>query len=208
LEFLPARNYFAAISGQDAALAVSAAMRGVSAALWKIANDLRWMNSGPVSGLGEVTLRGLQPGSSMMPGKLNPVIPEAVAMICAQVAGYDAAILIAAESGNFQLNMMLPLIGWNLLGQIGLLEKASDAMAEAVAGFTVNRKRLEEMTERNAILVTALVPRVGYDACAKIVQESQATGRSVKEVAMEKTKLGAEELDRLLDVSRMTRNEM
>jgi fumarate hydratase class II len=173
--------------------------------LLKIANDLRAMNSGPVSGLAEISLPALQPGSSIMPGKVNPVIPEAVAMICAQVAGHDATILIAAQSGAFQLNTMLPVIAWNLLSSIHLLTGAAEALGlKAIAGFVVNEERLRELARRNPILATALAPHIGYDRSAEIAQEVVRTGRSVLDVALEKTSLSEPELREILDPARMT----
>lgn len=198
-------NYFAAMGAQDAALEMSAQLRGVAVTLLKIATDLRWMNSGPVAGLAEISLPTLQPGSSIMPGKVNPVIPEAVAMICAHVAGHDAATVIAAQSGNFQLNMMLPLIAWNLLTSIHLLSGAADALGrKAIAGFTVNEERLRDLAARNPILATALAPRIGYDLSAAIAKEALASGKSVLEVAREQTSLSEKELAELLDPEKMT----
>jgi fumarate hydratase class II len=206
LPFTRNPNLFAGISSQDASLELSAQLRGLSVSLLKIANDLRWMNSGPVSGLAEISLPALQPGSSIMPGKVNPVIPEAVAMICAQVAGNDAVILIAAQSGAFQLNTMLPVIAWNLLSNIHLLSGAAVALgSKAIAGFEVNEKRLREFAEKNPILATALAPHVGYDRSAEIAQDAVRTGRSVLEVALEKTSLTAPELREILDPAKMTR---
>ncbi len=205
LPFTQSRNLFEGISSQDAALELSAQLRGLSVSLLKIANDLRWMNSGPVSGLGEISLPALQPGSSIMPGKVNPVIPEAVAMICAQVMGNDATILIAAQSGAFQLNTMLPVIAWNLLSSIHLLSGAASALgSKAVAGFVVNEKKLSELAAKNPILATALAPHIGYDLSAEIAKEVVRTGRSVLEVAMEKTSLGEAALREILDPAKMT----
>jgi fumarate hydratase class II len=205
LPFTRSRNLFASISSQDASLELSAQLRGLSVSLLKIANDLRCMNSGPVSGLAEISLPALQPGSSIMPGKVNPVIPEAVAMICAQVAGNDATILIAAQSGAFQLNTMLPVIAWNLLGSIHLLSGAAEALgSKAIAGFIVNEERLRELAGKNPILATALAPRVGYDLSAAIAQEVVRTGRSVIEVAIERTSLSESELREILDPAKMT----
>jgi fumarate hydratase class II len=205
LPFTRSRNLFAGISSQDASLELSAQLRGLSVSLFKIANDLRWMNSGPISGLAEISLQALQPGSSIMPGKVNPVIPEAVAMICAQVAGHDAAILMAAQSGAFQLNTMLPVIAWNLLSSIHLLSGAASALgSKAIATFAVNEERLHELAEKNPILATALAPHIGYDLSAAIAQEVVRTGRNVIDVAMEKTKLSESELREILDPAKMT----
>jgi fumarate hydratase, class II len=209
LEFTLSSNFFAAISSQDAALELSAQLRGLAVSLLKISNDLRLMNSGPVAGFGEIALPALQPGSSIMPGKVNPVIPEAVAMICAQVVGNDTAILMAAQSGTFQLNTMLPLIAWNLLSCIQLLTEAALALgAKAISGFSVNRERLKELVAKNPILATALAPRIGYDLSAAIAREALQTGRSVVDVARERTSLTDQELCEMLDPAKMTRNEI
>jgi fumarate hydratase, class II len=205
LPFIPSHNLFASISSQDASLELSAQLRGLAVSLLKIANDLRWMNSGPVSGLAEISLQALQPGSSIMPGKVNPVIPEAVAMICAQAIGNDAAIMIAAQSGAFQLNTMLPVIAWNLLSSIHLLSGAAEALgSKAIAGFAVNEERLRDLAAKNPILATALAPHIGYDRSAAIAQEVVRTGRSVIEVALEKTSLTEPELREILDPAKMT----
>jgi fumarate hydratase class II len=166
----------------------------------KVANDLRLMNSGPQAGLAEIVLPALQPGSSIMPGKINPVIPEATMMVCAQVIGNDAAVTIGAQMGNFELNVMLPVIAHNLLQSLQILASASRVLADkAVAGFTVNAERIAELVERNPIMVTALNPIIGYDLAAKIAKRAYAENRRVKEVAAELTDLTPEDLDRLLD---------
>jgi len=174
--------------------------------LMKITNKLRWMNSGPLAGLGEIALPALQPGSSIMPGKVNPVIPEATTMVAAQVIGNDAAITIAGQSGNFELNVMLPLIAHNLLQSITLLANAARALADrAVAGFTVNKARVAEALERNPILVTALNPVIGYEKGAAIAKKAYAEGKPIREVAAHETQLSREELARLLDPAELTR---
>jgi fumarate hydratase class II len=199
------RNRFASISSQDTALELSAHLRGLAVALLKICNDLRWMNSGPVSGLSEISLPTLQPGSSMMPGKVNPVIPEAVAMICAQVIGNDTAIMMGAQSGNFQLNTMLPLIAWNLLWNIEALSRAVESLGEkAIATFSVDEERLARLASRNPILATALAPRIGYDQSTVIAREAIATGKPVADIAREKTSLSDAELVDLLDPRKLT----
>lgn len=206
LAFAPAPDYFEALSSQDTAVEVSGQLKTLAVALLKISNDLRWMNSGPLAGLGEVALPALQPGSSIMPGKVNPVIPEAVAMICAQVVGYDAAITIAGQSGNFQLNVMLPVVAYDLLHGIALLSSGSRALADrAIAGFTVNEARLAEALERNPILVTALNPVIGYEKGAAIAKKAYAEGRPIREVAARETGLPADELAKLLDPTELTR---
>jgi fumarate hydratase class II len=205
LPFTRSPNLFAAISSQDASVELSAQLRGLAVSLLKIANDLRWMNSGPVTGLAEISLPALQPGSSIMPGKVNPVIPEAVAMICAQVIGSDATILVAGQASAFQLNTMLPVIAWNLLTSIHLLSGAMDSLGtKAIAGFVVNETRLAELAGRNPILATALAPLIGYDQSAEIAKEVVRSGRGVREVALEKTSLSENELCKILDPAKMT----
>jgi fumarate hydratase class II len=171
----------------------------------KIANDLRWMNSGPLAGLGEISLPALQPGSSIMPGKVNPVMCEMMMMVCAQVMGNDAAISVGNQHGNFQLNVMLPVIAHNLLQSIALLGSASRLLADkAVSGFTVNRQRIAGAVGQNPILVTALNPVIGYDRAAEIAKRAYREGRAVRDVAEEMTDLSQEELSRLLDPGTMT----
>jgi fumarate hydratase class II len=200
------RDRFYGIATQDAALEMSAALRGAAVALGKIANDLRWMNSGPLAGLGEIELPALQPGSSIMPGKVNPVIPESVAMVGAQVVGCDAAIAFAAASGNFQLNVMLPVIAWNLLTATGLLANAAVVLAEkAIAGFTVRQARIDEALARNPILVTALNPLIGYERAAAIAKRAYQEGRPVLEIAVEDTGWSLSRLQKLLDPRTLTR---
>jgi fumarate hydratase, class II len=205
LTFKPARNYFEAISAQDTAVELSGQLKVLAVSLMKIANDLRWMNSGPLAGLGEIALPVLQPGSSIMPGKVNPVIPEATAMVAAQVIGNDAAITVAGQSGNFQLNVMLPLIAYNLLHSIEILSNAARALADrAIAGFTVNKAHLAEALDRNPILVTALNPVIGYEKGAAIAKKAYAEGRPILEVAQQMTGLPREELKKLLDPAELT----
>jgi fumarate hydratase class II len=200
--FSTAGNFFAAMGAQDAAVEFSGQLRTLAVTLMKLCNDLRWMGSGPLAGLAELRLPALQPGSSIMPGKVNPVIPEAVAMIAAQVMGLDAAIAIAGQSGNFQLNVMLPLIGTNLLGEIHLLAHGARALAEqCVAGIEPNVARLDDALARNPILVTALNPVIGYERAAAIAKKAYAEGRPVFDVALEMSGLSREELQRLLDPS-------
>jgi fumarate hydratase class II len=206
LKFVPAKNRFEGIASQDAAVAVSGQLNQLAVTLMKICNDLRWMNSGPLAGLGEIELPALQPGSSIMPGKVNPVIPEAVAMVCAQVMGHHAAITIAGQSGNFQLNVMLPLVAHNLLESIRLLGRACRVLADkAIAGFTVRQDRLDAALARNPILVTALNPVIGYEAAAQIAKRAYAENRPVLEVAMEMTDLGEKKLRKLLGPAALTR---
>ncbi len=205
LPFVEATNHFEAQASQDTAVELSGQLKTVAASLMKIANDLRWMNSGPQAGLAEIVLPGLQPGSSIMPGKINPVIPEAVMMVCAQVFGNDLTITIGGQAGNFELNVMLPVIAYNLLQSITLLARAAEVLADkAIAGFTVNREHVADLIERNPIIVTALNPVIGYDRAAQVAKRAYAEGRRVKEVAAEMTDLSPEELDRLLDPRALT----
>jgi fumarate hydratase, class II len=205
IEFSVAASPFEALSSQDAAVEASGQLRVLAVSLTKIANDLRWMNSGPLAGLGEIALPALQPGSSIMPGKVNPVIPEAVAMVAAQVFGNDATVAVAGQSGNFQLNVMLPVVALNLLQSIDLLANACTCLADrAIAGFTVNVDNINRALDRNPILVTALNPVIGYEQGAAIAKKAYAEGRPVKEVAREMTDLTDEELDRLLDPTALT----
>jgi len=203
--FTAADNLFQALSSQDAAVETSGQLRALAVSLIKIANDLRWMNSGPLAGIGEIALPALQPGSSIMPGKVNPVIPEAMAMVCAQVIGNDATIAIGGQSGNFQLNVMLPVVTYNLLQSIEILSTASVVLADsAIAGFTVNEDNINKALDRNPILVTALNPVIGYELGAAVAKKAYAEGRAVKDVAKEMTELTDDELDRLLDPAALT----
>jgi len=205
LEFRPSDNYFEALSCQDTAVELSGQLKVVAVSLMKISNDLRWMNSGPLAGLGEIALPALQPGSSIMPGKVNPVVPEAVTMIAAQVIGNDATITIAGQSGNFQLNVMLPVIAYNLLQSLDLLDIASRNLADhALAGLTVNEARLKAALARNPMLVTALNPIIGYEKGAAIAKKAYTEGRPILEVAAEMTDLSIDELRRVLDPLALT----
>jgi fumarate hydratase class II len=204
-EFTQADSLFEGLSSQDAAVETSGQLKVLAVSLMKISNDLRWMNSGPLAGIGEIALPALQPGSSIMPGKVNPVIPEAVAMVCAQVIGNDVTITMAGQSGNFQLNVMLPVVTHNLLQSIELLANAAVCLADkAIRGFTVNQANLDRALDRNPILVTALNPVIGYEKGAAVAKKAYAEGRPVKDVAREMTDLSDEELDRLLDPASLT----
>jgi fumarate hydratase class II len=206
IDFQPNSNFFESLSAQDTAVELSGQLKVVAVSLMKIANDLRWMNSGPLAGLGEIVLPALQPGSSIMPGKVNPVIPEATAMVAAQVIGNDVTITVAGQSGNFQLNVMLPLIAYNLLESIRLLSNVSRALADrAIKDFTINRDRLEQAVDRNPILVTALNPVIGYEKGAAIAKKAYAEGKPIREVAAAMTDLSRQQLDQLLDPEELTR---
>jgi len=202
--FEPMANKFMGLSSQDAAVEASGQLKSLAVALMKIANDLRWMNSGPLAGLGEISLPALQPGSSIMPGKVNPVIPEAVAMVAAQVIGNDATISVAGQAGNFQLNVMLPVVGLNLLQSIEILSNACRQLADkAIEGFTVNEDKIKEALDRNPILVTALNNTIGYELGAKIAKTAYAEGRAVLDVAEAMTDLSRKELIELLNPAKL-----
>ncbi len=198
-------NKFEGLSCQDAAVEMSGSLKTLAVSLTKIANDLRWMNSGPLAGLGEIALPALQPGSSIMPGKVNPVIPEAVAMVCAQVLGNDTTITIAGQAGNFQLNVMLPVIAYNLLQSIELLANSSKVLADkAIQGFTVNEENLEAALSKNPILVTAMNRVIGYEKGAAIAKAAYASGRPILDVAKEMTDLSEDQIKKLLDPAKLT----
>ena len=198
--FVVAPNLFEGLACQDDAVELSGQLNVLAVALMKIANDLRWMNSGPLAGLGEIALPALQPGSSIMPGKVNPVVPESVVMVCAQVMGLHVANTVAGQAGNFQLNVTLPLLAANLLEAVQLLASACRLLADqAIAGLTVRREVVDAALARNPILVTALNPIIGYEKAAAIAKQAYAQGRPVLEVALEQTDLGAEHLQQLLD---------
>ncbi|HJP05502.1 MAG: aspartate ammonia-lyase [Chromatiales bacterium] len=206
IPFRPANNFFEALASVDGAVELSAQMKTVAVSVTKIANDLRWMNSGPLAGLAEIALPSLQPGSSIMPGKVNPVIPEALAMISVQVIGNDAAITAAGQSGNFQLNVMLPVVAYNLLQSAEILGNGAALLADkAIAGFTVNEDKLNEALDRNPILVTALNSIIGYEKGAAIAKQAYQEGRPIRDVAKEQTDLTDKELDRLLDAAELTK---
>ncbi len=206
IPFEPAPDLFFRIGTQDVSVACSGALKVLAVALLKIANDLRWMNSGPLAGLGEIELPALQPGSSIMPGKVNPVIPEAVAMAAVQVMGLDNAIGIAGQSGNFELNVMLPLIGQNLLQMTDLLSDSCRELADkAIDGFVVREDVIKQVLSRNPILVTALNPLIGYDKAAAIAKQAYQQGRPVIDVALEQTQYSREQLSAWLDPATLTK---
>ena len=205
IPFQETKNHFAAQAVMDSVVELSGHLKTAASSLMKIASDLRWMNSGPIAGLGEISLPSLQPGSSIMPGKVNPVICEAVMMVCAQVTGNDVVITLSNQHGNFQLNVMLPVIAHNLLQSITLLGNASRLLADkAIAGFTVNTERIAGLVGQNPILVTALNPVIGYDKAAQIAKKAYAESRSIKDIATEMTDLSKKELDNLLDPKKLT----
>ena len=199
-KFEPADNKFEGLAAQDDIVELSGQLNALATALMKLGNDLRWMNSGPLAGLGEIELPALQPGSSIMPGKVNPVVPEALCMVCAQVMGHHVAITIAGASGNFQLNVMLPLIAADLLDSVGLLANTMRLLADkCIAGLKVRQDRVAAALDRNPILVTALNPIIGYEKAAAIAKRAYAEGRPILDVAAEDSGLPRSELKRLLD---------
>lgn len=205
LPFVTSTNYFVSLSSLDAVAELSGQLKTYATALMKISNDLRWMNSGPVHGIAEIALPSLQPGSSIMPAKVNPVVPESAAMVCAQVIGNDATITIAAQSGNFQLNVMLPVAAYNLLQSIHILAATSRLLADkAIEGFTVNETKIAALVEMNPILVTALNPIIGYEKGATVAKLAAKEGRRVKDVAAEQTDLTPEHLAEILDPRKLT----
>jgi len=205
ITFQPSHDFFAAIGTQDTAVALSGQLKTTAVSIIKIANDLRWMNSGPLAGLGEINLEALQPGSSIMPGKVNPVIPESACMVSAQVIGHDAAITIAGQSGNFELNVMLPLIAHNLLSSIELLSNVSELLAnKAIKTFTVNTQKINETLVRNPILVTALNSIIGYEKAAMIAKIAYQEGRPIIDVAEQHTDIKRDKLETLLNPIKLT----
>jgi fumarate hydratase class II len=208
--FTEARNHFEAQGTQDSLVELSGVLRTYAVGLVKICNDLRWMGSGPTAGLAEIHLQDLQPGSSIMPGKVNPVIPEATLQVCAQVIGNDAAITFAGASGSFELNVMLPVIARNLLESIGLLTQASRLLAECVEGITADRDRMRAYAESSPSIVTPLNKYVGYEAAAKIAKQALAAGSTIRQTVIdlgyvERGEITEAQLDEALDVERMTR---
>jgi fumarate hydratase class II len=206
LDVREAANHFEAQSAKDACVLASGILHRIAVSLMKIANDIRWMGSGPRAGLGELKLPELQPGSSIMPGKVNPVIPEVVTQVAAQVMGNDAAVAVCGMSGAFELNVFMPVIARNLLESIALLASASRLFADkCIVGIEADEERCRELVEASFPIVTALVPAIGYDAAAEISKEAYKTGRTIREVALAKGVLGEKELDEALDLMKMTR---
>ncbi|MBI5641284.1 MAG: class II fumarate hydratase [Nitrospirae bacterium] len=200
LAFVETDNHFAAQAGMDSATELSGHLKTAATSLFKIANDLRLMNSGPSAGLAEIVLPPLQPGSSIMPGKINPVICESAMMACSQVIGNDVAVSIGNASGNFELNAMLPLIAHNLLQSLSILGNSARLLADkALSGFILNRDKIADIIQQNPALVTALTPVLGYDKAAEIAKRAYAEKRAIKDVAAEMTNLSPDEIDGLID---------
>jgi fumarate hydratase, class II len=205
IAFYEAKNHFEAQGGKDAVVEASGQLKTIAVSLFKIANDIRWLGSGPRCGIGEIQLPATQPGSSIMPGKVNPVLCESMMMVCAQVIGNDAVITWAGANGNFELNVMMPVMAHNLLESIRLLANVCTAFREkCVAGITANKQRCEELVELSMAMVTSLAPKIGYDRAAEIAKESAKTGRTVREIAREKNVLPEKELESALDPVKMT----
>ena len=203
---VPSKNFYHELSAQDCSVQLSGELKNLALILMKISNDLRWMNSGPLAGLSEIELKALQPGSSIMPGKVNPVIPEAVAMASADVIGNDVSITVAAQSGNFQLNVMLPVIAYNLLKSINLLSGAMNALSKnTISSFKVNKKNLEVSLSKNPILVTALNPIIGYEKSAFIAKKAYKENRPIIDVAADETDIPKAKLVKLLDPSKLAK---
>ena len=206
ISFIEAENHFEAQATVDAPVEMSAQIKTIAVGMMKIANDLRWMNSGPNSGLGEIRLAALQPGSSIMRGKVNPVIEESVSMVCAQVMGNDLTVSLEGQSGNFELNVMLPVVAHNLLESIELLANAANNLAdESVSKLTVREDIISEKIGKNPVLITALNPIIGYDLAAKIAKKAYAEGRALKDVAKEMTDLSDKDLNTALNPMKMTK---
>lgn len=205
LPFVEARNRFEAQAAKDAVTFLSGALKTYAIALTKIANDIRWLGSGPRCGIGEIRLPAVQPGSSIMPGKVNPVIAESLLMVCAEVIGHDATIAWCGAAGNFELNVMMPLLAYDLLDSIELLAAGTANFSrKLVAGLEADRERAEAFVEQSLAMGTALAPEIGYDAAAELVKEAYKTGRTVREVAVEKSGIGSERLRELLDPKTQT----
>jgi len=203
--FREATNHFEAQSTQDSLVEASGELRTLAVSLMKVANDIRWLGSGPRCGLGEIQLPETQPGSSIMPGKVNPVIAESVTMVCAQVIGNDVTVMIGGQAGNFELIVMLPVMAYNLLQSIELLATVSDNFAaKCVEGITANKERCQSLIEQSLAMCTALAPEIGYEAAAKLAKEAYRSGKTVREVAKEQKVLPEKQLDELLDPWRMT----
>jgi fumarate hydratase, class II len=205
IEFFEARNHFEAQSSKDAVVEASGQLKTIATSLFKIANDIRWLASGPRCGIGEIRLPPTQPGSSIMPGKVNPVLCESMMMVCAQVFGNDTVVTWSGANGNFELNVMMPVMAHNILESIRLLGNAADAFTEkCVVGIQANEERCRELVELSMAMVTSLAPKIGYDRAAEIAKESARTGKTVREICREKKVLLENELEGALDPVAMT----
>ena len=204
INFQEADNHFSRQGSRDEIVQLSGTLKTLASSLFKISNDIRWMGSGPISGLNELKIPALQPGSSIMPGKVNPVIPEMMMQVCAQVIGNDAAVTFSGTNGNFELNTMLPVMAHNVLESIELLTNAIKVFNEKLLiGLEPNTEKMESNTQKNPILVTALVPKLGYDTAAEIAKESMSTNKTIKEVLLERELLSESEIDDLLNLKKL-----
>ena len=202
--FKEVKNHFSVQGSRDEIVRVSGELKALAVSLYKIANDIRWMGSGPVSGLGELKLPALQPGSSIMPGKVNPVMPEMMMQVAAQVIGNDTTITFAGSQGNFELNTMLPVMAHNILESIEILTAGIEVFTEkCIKGLEANSEKMLENIERNPILVTALVPKLGYDIAAEIAKEAMETNKTIKEVVLNRELMSEKEIDKTLDISKL-----
>ncbi len=205
IPFTEAIDHFEAQGSKDAVVMASGVLKTIAVSLFKIANDIRFLGSGPTSGIAEIRIPDLQPGSSIMPGKVNPVMSEMLMQVAAQVVGNDATVTWSGANGNFELNVMMPVMAHNMLESIDLLATASKTFAtRCVDGIEVNAERVRELLERNAVVVTALNPHIGYDNGARIVKEAAATGRSIRDLVLESGLMTPDELDAALDLKKMT----
>src|SRR4029077_15649418 len=205
IAFYEAKNHFEAQGSKDAVVEASGQLKTIAASLFKISNDIRWLGSGPRCGIAEIQLPATHPGSSIMPGKVNPVMCESMMMVCSQVIGNDAVITWAGANGNFELNVMMPVMAHNLLDSIRLLTNAADVFSErCVTGIKANKERCQELVELSMAMVTSLAPKIGYDRAAEIAKESARTGKTVREIAREKNVLPERELESALDPVKMT----
>jgi fumarate hydratase class II len=206
LKFTEAQNHFEAQSGKDAIVETSGALKTIAVSLTKIANDIRWLASGPRCGIGEIRLPETQPGSSIMPGKVNPVIAESVLMAAAQVIGNDVTVTVAGQSGVFELNVMMPVMAHNVLESVRLLSRSADNFSDrCIAGIEPDVERCSQMVEQSLAMCTSLAPEIGYDRAAAIAKESYRTGRTVRQIAIKKKILPPKRLKEILDPVRMTR---
>ena len=204
INFQEAKNHFSRQGSRDEIVQLSGTLKTLASSLFKISNDIRWMGSGPISGLNELKIPALQPGSSIMPGKVNPVIPEMMMQVCAQVIGNDAAVTFSGTNGNFELNTMLPVMAHNVLESIELLTNGIKVFNEKLLiGLEPNIEKMESNTQKNPILVTALVPKLGYDTAAQIAKESMSTNKTIREILLERDLLSKSEIDDLLDLKKL-----
>ena len=204
INFVEVENHFTRQGSREEVVHLSGCLKAFAVSMFKIANDIRWMGSGPVSGLNELIIPALQPGSSIMPGKVNPVIPEMVMQVSAQVIGNDNTITFSSSNGNFELNTMLPVMAHNLLESIELLTTSTDVFEKKlIKHLEVNTEKLDENIQKNSILVTALVPVIGYDNSAKVAKEAMSQNKTIKEVLIEKNLISSEEIDELLNIEKL-----